>query len=85
MMTVYDDVDLSGFQPLLDRLMQSNMSVLTDQTRIDCTGHSWPQRLCSNVRLEILSKKKSFLYCVNNSDNQLCLAIGTAHVLEPGV
>lgn len=84
-------LDLTQFQDLLDRTIQSNFSVLTDaslelvvQIVRSPTG-SGRRQLQKTLACEIFKKKQRFLYIVENKDNQLCFAISLAHLMSPEI
>lgn len=86
-----DDTGLATFQNLLDELVQSNMSLMTDQDLelavqlIRNPRGSGRKKLDSMLDCEIVSKRRRFLYVVENTDNNLCFAINLALLLHPSI
>ncbi|KAL3984299.1 histone H2B [Sarotherodon galilaeus] len=71
-----DNRDLSEFENLFLRAVQSNWSVM-------CEGSLELRMLKHILDNEIVRKKRRFLYIVHNPANKLCFAISLAHLLHP--
>ncbi|KAK2814682.1 hypothetical protein Q5P01_000759 [Channa striata] len=84
-------MDLTQFQDLLDRTIQSNFSVLTDPSlelvvQVVQNPRGGTKRLLHKMLdREILKKKRKTLYIIENQDNQLCFAINLAHLIYPNI
>lgn len=84
---------LDQFQTLLDKLVQSNVELPTDQTlevvvqivRNPAGGMGQKRKLKTLMESEILKKKGRFLYVVNNAETQTCFSINVALLLEPSL
>ncbi|KAK2863533.1 hypothetical protein Q5P01_003066 [Channa striata] len=84
-------MDLTQFQDLLDRTIQSNFAVLTDPrlelvVQVVQNPRGGTKRLLQKtLDCEILKKKRKTLYIIENRDNQLCFAINLAHLIYPNI
>jgi hypothetical protein len=84
------EADREQFISLLERLVQSNVSVIADRTlelvvqiiRQPLGGQR--RKLDSLMQSEIISNKRAYLINVHNPGKKLCFAIGLAHLLNPG-
>lgn len=81
------------FQQLLEKLVQSNRKILTDQSlemvaqivKNPTGGMGQKRKLKTLMDSEILKKKSRYLHIVENTDNQMCFSISLAYLLEPGL
>ncbi|KAG7225177.1 hypothetical protein INR49_014735, partial [Caranx melampygus] len=86
-----DDTGLATFQNLLDELVQSNMSLMTDQNLelvvqlVRNPPGAGRRKQDSMLDSEVVRKKRRFLYVVENPDNSLCFATNLAHLLHPSI
>ncbi|XP_029561594.1 uncharacterized protein LOC115157467 [Salmo trutta] len=86
------EADLEQFIALLERLVQSNLSIIADRSlelvvqiiRHPLGGGGQRRKLDSLMQSEIINNKRACLINVHNHGNKLCFAIGLAHLLNPG-
>ncbi|XP_013983200.2 uncharacterized protein isoform X1 [Salmo salar] len=86
------EADLEQFIALLERLVQSNLSIIADRSlelvvqiiRQPLGGGGQRRKLDSLMQSEIINNKRACLINVHNHGNKLCFAIGLAHLLNPG-
>ncbi|XP_039887837.1 uncharacterized protein LOC120733607 [Simochromis diagramma] len=84
-----DNHDLSEFENLFLRAVQSNWSVMCDGSlevvaQIVTPPNGSGKRLLKHILdSEIVEKKRRFLYVVHNPSNKLCFATSVAHLLQP--
>ncbi|XP_051800711.1 uncharacterized protein LOC127532721 isoform X1 [Acanthochromis polyacanthus] len=80
---------LPAFEGLLDRLVQSNNSIVADENVefvvqvVRNPRGGGKRKLARTLDCEIVTKKKRCLYIVLNRKDQLCFAISLAHVMHP--
>ncbi|KAL3999959.1 charged multivesicular body protein 6 [Sarotherodon galilaeus] len=84
-----DNHNLSEFENLFLRAVQSNWSVMCDSLLelvaqiVRHPSGSGKRILRQVLNNKIVKKKRRFLYVVHNPDNSLCFAISLAHLLHP--
>ncbi|KAL3987174.1 homeobox protein Nanog [Sarotherodon galilaeus] len=84
-----DNRDLSEFENLFLRAVQSNWSVMCEGSLelvaqiVRPPSGSGKRMLKHILHNEIVRKKRRFLYIVHNPANKLCFAISLAHLLHP--
>lgn len=78
-----------AFENLLDRLVQSNNSIVANESLefivqvVQNPRGGGKRSLEKTLDCEILRKKRRHLYVVENRNDQLCFAINLAHVSDP--
>ena len=85
-----ENFDSSGFETLLERLVQSNYQIISDpslemivQVVSPPRGRGQRRKMESVLEYEFVKKKAKHLFIILNPNDSLCFSINLAHLIDP--